>query len=281
MADRRIRIVDVFGDRPLNGNQLAVVIDSEGLSAEEMLEITRWIDFSETTFLAPPSSGEADYAVRIFTPAGELPFAGHPTLGSCHVWQTLADESRDMIVQECGGGLVPLRRSGDTISFAAPALVREGSVDPEEAAGIAAVLGVDPSEIVEASWVDNGPGWVGVLLDDAEAVLALEPDFSRHPEGGSLEIGVVGLYPEGYEFRYEVRAFFKGARGEMREDPVTGSLNASAAQWLIGSGRVVAPYLASQGSRVGRSGRVTISEDDGSVWVGGRVFDIIDGEYRL
>lgn len=279
--DRRIRIVDVFGDRPLAGNQLAVMIDSEGISAEEMLEITRWIDFSETTFLSPPTSEEADYAVRIFTPAGELPFAGHPTLGSCHVWQTLADESRDEIVQECGAGLVPLRRSGDTISFAAPALLREGPVDPVEVAGIAALLGVGPSDILDASWVDNGPGWVGILLADADAVLALEPDYARHPEGASLDIGVVGLYPEDAEFRYEVRAFFAGARGEMREDPVTGSLNASVAQWLIGSGRVEAPYLASQGSRVGRSGRITISVDDDSVWVGGRVFDIIDGEFRI
>lgn len=275
--DRRFRLVDVFGERPLTGNPLAVVIDSEDLSSEEMLDMTRWLNFSETTFLSPPHSPDADYHVRIFSLAGELPFAGHPTLGSCHVWQSLADESRDEIVQECGVGLVALRRSGTRISFEAPDLIREGPVDPEELDEIALVLGIETSDIVAARWVDNGPGWVGVLLADADAVRLLEPDFSRHPRRAKLEIGVVGMYPEGWEHRYEVRAFFSGRRGEMLEDPVTGSLNASLAQWLISEQRVKAPYVASQGSAVGRSGRVHISGDADSVWVGGRVFDIVDG----
>lgn len=279
--DRRFRLVDVFGERPLTGNPLAVVIDSEGLSTDEMLDITRWLNFSETTFLSPPASPDADYRVRIFTLAGELPFAGHPTLGSGHVWQSLADESRDEIVQECGAGLITLRRSGDRLSFEAPDLIRDGPVDPSEIADLAMVLGVDVSEILEARWVDNGPGWVGLLLEDADSVKALEPDFSRHPRRDRLDIGVVGMYPEGWEHAYEVRAFFSGPRGELLEDPVTGSLNASVAQWLISEHGASTPYVVSQGTVLGRSGRVHISGDADSVWVGGHVFDIVDGHFGL
>lgn len=260
----------------MTGNPLAVVVDSEGLSTEQMLEITRWLNFSETTFLSPPTSPEADYQVRIFTLAGELPFAGHPTLGSCHVWQSLADESRDEIVQECGVGLVRIRRHGTRISFEAPELIRDGPVDPEELAGLAAVLGIELTDIRAARWVDNGPGWVGLLLEDADVVRGLRPDFSKGT-GERLDIGVVGMYPEGWDTTYEVRAFFSGERGEMLEDPVTGSLNASLAQWMLSEGWVKAPYVASQGRALGRSGRVHISGDADSVWVGGQVFDIVDG----
>jgi PhzF family phenazine biosynthesis protein len=274
---RRFRLVDVFGERPLTGNPLAVVVDSDGLTSGEMLEITRWLDFSETTFLSPPESPEADYKVRIFTLAGELPFAGHPTLGSCHVWQSLADEPRDEIVQECGAGPVTLRLADDLIAFEAPDLVRDGTVDQAQIDDLALIIGVDPSEIVSARWVDNGPGWVGLLLESADAVKALEPDFSRHPHAEKLDIGVVGMHPEGSEYLYEVRAFFSGPNGEMREDPVTGSLNASIAQWLIPERDLITPFIASQGSALGRSGRVHISGNADSVWVGGRVFDIVDG----
>lgn len=281
MADlegrRRFRLVDVFGERRYSGNPLAVVADSDGLAADEMLEITRWIGFSETTFLSPPNSPEADYKVRIFTLAGELPFAGHPTLGSCHVWQSLAGDAREEIVQECGAGLVRLRRSQDLISFEAPPLIRDGSVDTEELADLANVLGVDVAEIRAARWIDNGPGWVGIMLEDAEAVRSLQPDFSRSGRGEKLDIGVVGMCPEGSACRYEVRAFFSGARGEMLEDPVTGSLNASVAQWLIDEDRVKTPYVAEQGAALGRSGRIHISGDRDSVWVGGRVFDVAAG----
>jgi PhzF family phenazine biosynthesis protein len=279
--DRRFRLVDVFGERPLTGNPLAVVIDSEGLSPEDMLEVTRWLNFSEATFLSPPDSLEADYKARIFTLAGELPFAGHPTLGSCHVWQSLADESRDEIVQECGAGLVRLRRSGERISFEAPDLVREGPVSPAEIEELAVVLGIDTSDILAARWVDNGPGWVGILLDGADAVRQIEPDFSRHPRGERLDIGVAGMYPEGWEFLYEVRAFFSGEHGEMLEDPVTGSLNASIAQWLIAERGLKTPYVVSQGSARGRSGRVHIDTDADGVWVGGHVFDVVDGQLGL
>lgn len=280
IAGRRFRLVDVFGERPLAGNPLAVVVDSEGLSTEQMLEITRWLDFSETTFLSPPESAEADYRVRIFTLAGELPFAGHPTLGSCHVWQTLAGDSCEEIVQECGAGLVRLRRAGGRIAFEAPELVRDGPVDADLLAEISAVLGIDSAEILDARWVDNGPGWVGLLLDGSDAVLGLRPDLSRGHGGEKLDIGVMGMYREGSEFLYEVRAFFTGGRGELLEDPVTGSLNASLAQWLLSEGRAKTPYLASQGRAVGRAGRVHISGDPESVWVGGRVHDIVEGRLQ-
>lgn len=275
--DRPIRLVDVFGERPRTGNPLAVVIDSEGLDTEEMLEITRWINFSETTFLVPPESPDADYGVRIFTLAGELAFAGHPTLGTCHVWQSLTGERKEEVVQECGAGLISLRRSGERLSFEAPPLIREGPVAPDLVAELAVVLGVEDSEVKAARWVDNGPGWVGLMLEDADAVAALKPDFSRNPRDEPLDIGVVGFYREGWEFLYEVRAFFAGSRGEMHEDPVTGSLNASIAQWLVSEGLAKTPYVASQGKMVGRSGRVHITGDRDSVWVGGRVFDIVDG----
>ncbi len=278
---RSFKIVDVFGERPLSGNPLAVVVDSEGLSTEEMLELTRWIGFSETTFLLPPTGTDADYRVRIFTLAGELPVAGHPTWGSCHVWRTITGSTDREIVQECGAGLIGLEVDGDIVSFEAPALINDGPVSDDDLADLALVLGIDPGDIVAARWVDNGPGWVGILLDSVDAVLALQPDFTRNPGGGQLDIGVVGMFPEGNEFRYEVRAFFSGERGQMLEDPVTGSLNASMAPWMLGEGRVTAPYLARQGTAMGRLGRIEITGDTPSVWVGGRVFDIVSGQVFL
>lgn len=269
------------GERPLSGNLLAVVVDSDGLSTELMLELTRWLGFSETTFLLPPTTTDANYRVRIFTLVGELPFAGHPTLGSCHVWRAITGSTESKIVQECGAGLIGLEVDGDTVSFEAPALINDGPVSDEHLACLALVLGIDPSEVVAARWVDNGPGWVGVLLGSAEAVLNLQPDFSRHPGGGQLDIGVAGMYPEDSEFRYEVRAFFSGDRGQMLEDPVTGSLNASMAQWLLGDGRVRAPYVARQGTAMGRLGRIEITGDPSSVWVGGQVFDLVSGHVEL
>lgn len=282
MAERRFRLVDVFGERPLTGNPLAVVVDSEGLDTDEMLEITRWLNFSETTFLVPPVDPDADYKVRIFTLAGELPFAGHPTLGTCHVWMSLEGGSRDEIVQECGAGLVRLRRSGDTLAFAAPPLLRSGPVSETHLRTLAKVLGVTRSDILDSEWVDNGPGWVGVLLDGVDTVLGLEPDFSRYHGHDDLDIGVVGFHDPDSDVLYEVRAFFSNERGGMLEDPVTGSLNASVAQWMLGSGRVDQAYVAAQGTALGRSGRIHVSQtDDGSVWVGGRVFDIVEGQSGL
>lgn len=262
----------------MTGNPLAVVIDSDGLTAPDMLEITRWLDFSETTFLTTPDSGDADYKVRIFTLSGELPFAGHPTLGTCHVWQSLHGAPEGETVQECGAGLIRLRRTTGRISFEAPPLLREGPVKPEELARLADVLGVDISEIIASRWIDNGPGWVGILLGSAAAVIDLDPDFGRHHGEGALDIGVVGPYAGDEGPVYEVRAFFSDQHGGMVEDPVTGSLNASVAQWLLSEGRVDAPYVASQGTALGRSGRIHITQDEeGSVWVGGNVHDVVEG----
>lgn len=277
---RRYQQVDVFSPTPFLGNPLAVVLDGEGLSTEEMARISSWTNLSETTFLLPPTTPEADYRVRIFSLARELPFAGHPTLGSCHAWLTAGGTPRDpgRIVQECGAGLVPIRRGGHGLAFAAPPLLRSGPVDEGFVEQVAGVLGIGRGEIVEARWVDNGPGWVGVLLKDAEAVLALEPDISGYAGEGNLDIGVVGLYPPGAECAYEVRAVFSDDQGAMREDPVTGSLNASVAEWLVATGRAAPPYVASQGTRLGRTGRPRVEQDaDGTIWVGGPTITCISG----
>lgn len=281
---RRFQQVDVFAPRPFTGNPLAVVLDSEGLSTEDMLRVTRWLNLSETTFLLPPTTDAADYRVRIFTLARELPFAGHPTLGSCHAWLTAGGTPRhsDRIVQECIAGLIPITRDADRLAFAAPPLLRSGPVDEEWVMHLASVLRIQRDQIVDAQWVDNGPGWVGLLLPDAATVLAIEPDFSRHSGPGSLDIGLVGPNPRGSECAFEVRAVFSDEQGGMREDPVTGSLNASLAQWLLASGRATAPYVASQGARLGRAGRVHIDQDkDGMVWVGGRTVTCVRGEIEV
>ena len=282
---RRFRVIDVFGSQPFSGNPLAVVLDAEGLSAEEMQRFARWMNLSETAFLLPPTSPSADYRVRIFTLARELPFAGHPTLGSCHAWLTAGGEPRsaELIIQECGTGLVPVRRRGATsLAFAAPPLLRSGPVEEALVQELATVLGIARDAIVDSQWVDNGPGWVGVLLTDAAAVLRLEPDFRRSSGGGSLDIGVVGPHPKGAECDLEVRAIFSDERRAMREDPVTGSLNASLAQWLLAAGRATAPYVASQGTRLGRAGRVHIDQDvDGTVWVGGEAVTYVDGQIEI
>ena len=281
---RRFQQVDVFSPVPFAGNPLAVVLDAEGLSTEQMQQFSRWTNLSETTFVLPPTTPEADYRVRIFTLARELPFAGHPTLGSCHAWLAAGGVPRDggRIVQECGAGLVPIRRGEHGLAFAAPPLIRTGPVDEPLVQNLAEVLGIGRREIVDAQWADNGPGWVAVLLKGADAVLAVEPDFSRYTGEGSLDIGLVGPYPPGSECAWEVRALFSDEQGAMREDPVTGSLNASLGQWLLASGSATAPYVASQGTRLGRRGRPRIEQDaDGTVWVGGAAITCIQGEVDL
>ena len=281
---RRFQQVDVFGARRFAGNPLAVVLDAEGLSTEEMQNLARWTNLSETAFLLPPTSSAADYRVRIFTLARELPFAGHPTLGSCHAWLTAGGEpSRsDRIIQECAAGLVSIRRDSNRLAFQAPPLLRSGPVDEELVGQLASVLGLNRGQIIDAQWADNGPGWVAILLEDADTILALEPDFGRYSGEGSLDIGLVGPYPDGSECAFEVRAIFSDDRGEMREDPVTGSLNASLAQWLLASGRATVPYVASQGTRLGREGRPHIDQDaDGTVWLGGTTVTCINGEIEV
>ena len=280
---RAFRQVDVFSDEALRGNPVAVVLDADGLDADEMRAVARWTNLSETTFVMPAADPGADYRVRIFTPASELPFAGHPTLGTCHAWLEAGGRPRDqqVVVQECGAGRVRVRRRPDPtgevrLAFAAPPLVRSGPVDEALLRRIADALQIDLSLVVDAAWVDNGPGWVGVLLPDAEAVLALQP----RPLG-DLYVGVVGPYPTGSPTAVEVRAFFP-VDGATAEDPVTGSLNASLAQWLLDNGRLEAPYVASQGTRRHRSGRVHIDRDgDGTVWVGGATRTVVEGRISL
>jgi PhzF family phenazine biosynthesis protein len=269
--------VDVFTTTPYRGNAVAVVLEGSGLSTEEMQRFAHWTNLSETTFVLPPSAAGADYHVRIFTPVLELPFAGHPTLGTCHAWLGAGGEPRDsdVIVQECGAGLVPIRRTEDGLAFEAPPLVRSGPVEESLVHEIASALQLERDAIVDAAWADNGPGWVAVMLESADAVLALRPRFI------DLDVGVVGPRPDGSAEAFEVRAFFP-KDGMLVEDPVTGSLNASLAQWLLGSGRATAPYVARQGTALGRSGRVHISRDgDGAIWVGGGTITCIAGEVEL
>lgn len=259
------------------GNPVAVVLGVSGLSADGMQRLARWTNLSETTFVLPPTRPEADYRVRIFTPALELPFAGHPTLGTCHAWLEAGGEARSPseVVQECGAGLVRIRREQAQLTFAAPPPVRSGPASKEEITRVATVLGVDRSELLAVEWVDNGPGWIAALLETAERVLELEP------HGIDFDLGVVGFHPEGSEAAIEVRAFFP-MDGVTAEDPVTGSLNASVAQWLIGSGRLSAPYIAAQGRAIGRDGRIYVDEDrDGTIWVGGRCKTVISGTISL
>jgi PhzF family phenazine biosynthesis protein len=274
---RPYRQVDVFATTPYSGNPVAVVLDGEGLTGDQMQRCAHWMNLSETTFVLPPTVPDADYRVRIFTPVAELPFAGHPTLGTCHAWLAGNGAGRggDVIVQECPAGLVPVRRSGDGLAFSAPPLLRSGSVEEELVERIASVLGIDRSEIVDSQWVDNGPGWVAILLASAQAVLDLRPGFV------DLDLGVVGPHPEGSAAAVEVRAFFP-KNGVLVEDPVTGSLNASLAEWLLRTGRVSAPYVATQGTALGRAGRVDVSRDpDGSIWVAGATVTRVTGEVEL
>jgi PhzF family phenazine biosynthesis protein len=272
MTSRPFAQVDVFSAVPYRGNPVAVVLDGDGLTTEQMQRIANWTNLSETTFVLPPTTPAADYRVRIFTPAEELPFAGHPTIGTCHAWvERNPQHTADTVVQECEAGLITLRRTGGRLAFAAPPLVRDEPVDEELQVRIARILGVDRAGIVDARWIDNGPGWVGVLLEDAKTVLAVDPNAE------DLKLGIAGPYPAGSPEAIEVRAFFPAGRTSF-EDPVTGSLNAGLALWLLRTGRLQAPYVASQGAALGRAGRVYVDQDaDGAVWVGGDAVTCVEG----
>jgi PhzF family phenazine biosynthesis protein len=271
---REFRQVDVFSSEPLRGNPVAVVHGAEGLTDDQMQAFARWTNLSETTFLLPPTDPSADYRLRIFTPDGELPFAGHPTLGSAHAWlEAGGAPAGEDVVQECGAGLVTVRR-GQVLAFDAPPLTRSGPVSEEDLAAIVAALGLGRDDVVDSAWIDNGPGWVGVLLEDAGTVLALRPDWAAF---GDLKIGVVGPYAEG-PLAVEVRAFGPGFG--MPEDPVTGSLNAGIGQWLGGT-TLPASYVASQGTALQRAGRVHVDVVDGRVTVGGETRTTVVGSVDL
>lgn len=280
---RRFDQVDVFGSAPLAGNPLAVVHDATGLDDARMAALARWTNLSETTFLLPPTQPGADYRVRIFTPGGELPFAGHPTLGSCWAWLAAGGVPRapGVVVQECGVGLVRVRRDAarpQRLAFAAPPLRRSGPLEEAEVQRMAAALGVARGDVLRHQWIDNGPGWCALMLRDAAQVRALTPDFAAL---GSVKLGVVGAEAAGAETAFEVRAFVPGLG--VPEDPVTGSLNAGLAQWLIGAGLAPARYVAAQGSALGRAGRVHVERDDGeaaagaTIWIGGDVQGVVSG----
>ncbi|HVD41663.1 MAG TPA: PhzF family phenazine biosynthesis protein [Solirubrobacterales bacterium] len=273
---RRFAQVDVFGSGPCSGNPVAVVLDAEGMGEEEMQRFARWTNLAETTFVLPPTRAEADYRVRIFTPVLELPFAGHPTLGTCHAWLEAGGETArdDEIVQECEAGLIRIRREGDRLALEAPPLVRSGPASEEETSKVAAALDLDPAEMLAVQWVDNGPGWIAALLESPERLLELRPgplDF---------DLGAVALYPPGSEAAIELRAWAP-VNGQAVEDPVTGSLNASVAQWLLGNGRLVAPYVAHQGAAIEREGRIHITQEEGVIWVGGRTETLVEGQLEL
>jgi len=236
--------VDVFTAEPCFGNPVAVVLDADGMSDDAMARFANWTNLSETTFVLPPTDPGADYRVRIFTPDVELPFAGHPTIGTCHAWLEAGGNPKgEQIVQQCGVGLVPLRQVDGRLAFAAPPLMRSGPVDESDLVTVCQVLQIDRTEVVAAQWADNGPGWIAVMLADADAVLALVPDFGAVDSYvigvvGAAKVGAVGHGPA--DGNVEVRAFFR-AGGQAAEDPVTGSLNAALAQWLLAEGRAGSP----------------------------------------
>jgi PhzF family phenazine biosynthesis protein len=269
---RRFAQVDVFGARPGTGNPVAVVLDGDGLPARRMQELATWLNVAETAFVLPARDPEADYRVRIFTVAGEVPFAGHPTLGTCHAWLEAGHQSRDeaLIVQECDAGLISVRRRPPGLAFAAPPLRRSGDVDEETRAAVVAALGVAENQVLATAWVATGPVWLGVLLDSADSVLALRCAYVDQ------FIGVAGVRDDG---DLEVRAFYP-VLGSMIEDPVCGSLNAGLAQWLPAVGAMRLPYDVHQGAALGRDGRLHISVQDGAIWITGATRTLIEGTLR-
>lgn len=273
---RRFAQVDVFSLTPYLGNPVAVVLDADGLDEDAMQRVARWTNLSETTFVLPPTTAAADYRLRIFTPGGELPFAGHPTLGSAHAWLESGGVPRNsaLIVQEVEAGLVEIRREDGRLAFAAPPTIRSGDLDDAYLTQIAAAFAIERSQILAHQWIDNGPGWAVVQLATAQEVLDLNPDLARIPEA---MVGAIGAYPDGSAHAFEMRTFAP-ALG-IAEDPVCGSMNASVGQWLFRTGAVTEGYRVSQGSRLGRAGDITITSDEqGTVWVGGATTTLFRGE---
>ncbi|WP_405828213.1 PhzF family phenazine biosynthesis protein [Streptomyces sp. NBC_01176] len=267
--------VDVFSAQPYGGNPVAVVLDGTDLADEEMQRLARWTNLSETTFVLPPTAAEADYRLRIYTPGGELPFAGHPTLGSARAWLEGGGtpQHADRIVQECAAGLVTVRRGDGSLSFAGPPRVREGALDDAYLDQIVAAFGITRERVLAHQWVDNGPGWAVVQLATAQDVLALEPDLSLIP---TAMVGAIGAHPEGSSHHFEMRTFAPGAG--VPEDPACGSMNAGVGQWLTAIGGAPSAYRVSQGTRLGRAASIEITADpDGTVWVSGATTVCIRG----
>ena len=274
----RFSQVDVFTDEFMVGNPVAVVHDADDVSADQMAAFARWTNLSESSFLLSPTAPGADYRLRIFTPQRELPFAGHPTLGSATAWLAAGGvPAGSEVVQQSAVGNVRIRRSGERLAFAAPPLVRGGPVDQADVDQLARALHLTKDQLVVAQWADNGPGWVVLLLTDASAVLAIEPDFAAF--GTFTSVGVIGPYPAGSDVDFEVRAFAPTLG--VGEDPVTGSLNAAIAQWLIPAGLAASRYTASQGTRLRRRGRVYLEQSDNDIWVGGDTVIGVTGTVAL
>ncbi|WP_177424314.1 PhzF family phenazine biosynthesis protein [Pseudomonas sp. MYb185] len=273
------QMVDVFGDGPVSGNPVAVIAQANDLEPEQMMRITHWFNLSETTFLLPPTRPEADYRVRIFTLSGEIPFAGHPTLGTCHAWLAAGGKPKDgsEIIQECAAGLIAIRREQGRLAFAAPPLLRSGAPSAQELAEAREVLGIEAHDVIDAAWLDNGPGWLGIKFASADKVLSLNPLRSWPRQ---VDIGVVGPHPAGSDVAFELRAFFSDSLGTIIEDPVTGSLNAAVGDWLFNTGDARNAYIAAQGGRLGRSGRIYVRRDaQGQTWVAGQTRTHVQGQF--
>jgi len=272
--------LDVFSRVSLKGNPLAVVFGADSLSDQQMADFANWTNLSETTFLLTPRDPRADYRVRIFTTLKELPFAGHPTLGSCYAWlQAGGIPTGNEIIQECEIGLVRIRRQGDELAFIAPPLLRAGPVEASVIERVRVALGLAPGAILRSQWVDNGAGWLAVMLAERNQVLALQPDYSQLL---GLAVGVIAPCDparDDVETHFEVRAFIAGDGAQ--EDPATGSLNAGLAQWLLGEGLAPERYVVSQGTAIGRAGRILVERQGDEIWVGGAVAVCIDGRVQL
>lgn len=277
-STRQFSQVDVFAPGPKAGNPVAVVRHADGLSTEQMQNFANWTNLSETTFLLTPTDPAADYRLRIFTPRAEVPFAGHPTLGSAHAWLETGGVPQEdgQLVQECGAGLVTIRRTDTELSFQAPPLTRSGPVEPAILEQVIASLGIHAGQVLGSNWVDNGPGWLGIRLASAQQVLDLRPDFNAM---GHLNMGVIGAYDNGEPADFEVRTFAPGHG--VNEDPVTGSVNAGLAQWLRSEGALDGNYTVQQGTVLGRGGLLTITSEADAIWVGGSSRTIIHGYVRL
>ncbi len=273
---RPCRIIDVFGLDAFSGNPLAVVHDADDLQPDQMQQIARWMNLSETVFLCQPTLPEADYAVNIFALDRELPFAGHPTLGACHAWVEAGGKGQagGRIVQQCGAGLVTLFNDQGRLEFVAPPLIRHEAPSSVELAEALRLLGSDGHGLIDARWIDNGPGWLGLLFDRADTILSLKPERSWP---SALHIGVTGFHPPSGEFALEARAFHTDQHLTVVEDPATGSFNAAVAQWLIEAGRLPARYSVAQGTCIGRRGRIDVGRREGAITVSGRTRTVIRG----